>query len=124
MTSRRRQHVGIESKPLLKALQRADGSGHQSSSSAAGALPGGRAGYPRPHPPPIPPAWPRRADPASSCSVPGAAELAKSDAEGSGGRNWDSGTPVQAAQEMLLFSPPGTGGSGGESHQKGGWSQA
>lgn len=56
MTSRRRQHVGIESKPLLKALQRADGSGHQSSSSAAGALPGGRAGYPRPHPPPIPPA--------------------------------------------------------------------
>lgn len=29
-----------------------------------------------------------------------------------------TGTPVQAAQEMLLCSPPGTGGSGGEATRK------
>lgn len=78
----------------------------------AGALPGGRAGYPRPHPPPFPPSWSRKADPARSCSVPGTTELAKGDAEGSGGRNWGPGTPFQAAQEMPALPSRGVGGGG------------
>lgn len=91
----------------------------------ARALPGGRAGYPRLHPQSIPPAGPRRADPARSCSVSGAAELAAGNAEGSGGRNCGSGPPVQAAQEMLALPSRGDKREvGGRSHQKGGGSGA
>lgn len=54
-----------------------------------------------------PPARPGTAEPARSCSIPGAAELAAGNAQGSGGRNWGSGPPVQAAQEMPVLSSRG-----------------